>query len=98
MTKLMKVLVVASLLAGAGAVNGPSLAAETTPGTSATRAYKSPARSTVRTAALARRCWNYSAYPFCVEERDYGPFYPARTYYFRYPYYAEPFPNGFWWW
>lgn len=29
---------------------------------------------------------------------DYGPFPPYRRYYYRYPYYAAPFPFGFWWW
>ena len=29
---------------------------------------------------------------------DYGPYEPYRPYYYRYPYAAEPFPQGFWWW
>ena len=33
-----------------------------------------------------------------VHPADYGPFYPTRRYYYRYPYYASPFVFGFWWW
>jgi hypothetical protein len=33
-----------------------------------------------------------------VHPADYGPFYPTRRYYYRYPFYSSPFAYGFWWW
>jgi hypothetical protein len=47
-----------------------------------------------------RRCsvGRYDPHCGCCETADPGVFYPYRYYYSRYPYYAEPFPHGFWWW
>lgn len=33
-----------------------------------------------------------------IRPADYGPYDPYRPYFYRYPYGAEPFPYGFWWW
>ena len=50
-------------------------------------------------AAIVRRetpiAYRYNAY---YGPADYGPYDPYRPYYYRYPYAAEPFPFGFWWW
>ena len=47
-----------------------------------------------------RALYRYRAYDAFgpLYPADYGPYDPYRPYFYRYPYGAEPFPYGFWWW
>jgi hypothetical protein len=44
--------------------------------------------------------YRYRAFDYYgpIRPADYGPYDPYRPYFYRYPYAAEPFPYGFWWW
>jgi len=64
------------------------------------RVYVAPPEGAMIVRPEGRALYRYRAYDAFgpLRPADYGPYDPYRPYFYRYPYGAEPFPYGFWWW